>query len=55
MYYFDYCENGVKFLLWGGNLKCVNNGKKIVVIHDKENTTRMAARWFTDALRATDL
>ena len=55
MYYSDYCETGVKCILWHGNLKCVNKKKKNAMIHDKENTTRMAARWFTKVLRATDL
>lgn len=41
------------FLQRRDNLKYINNGKKIVMIHYKENRARMVARWFKDGLRAT--
>jgi len=30
-----------KFLHWRHNLKCINNGKKLVVKHDNENKDRI--------------
>lgn len=41
--------------MWRDNLKCVNNGKKIEAIHDDADRTMMAARWFKDGLKASDL
>jgi len=42
-------------LQWRGNLKCINNGKKIEVMHDKEATPIMAARWWCDSMQGTGL
>jgi hypothetical protein len=42
-------------LQWRGNLKCINNGKKIEAMHDKQTTPIMAARWWRDRLQRTGL
>jgi len=35
--------------------KCINNGKKIEVMHDKQTTPIMAAGWWRDRLQRTGL
>jgi len=42
-------------LQWQNNLKCINNGKKIDVMHDDDTRPIMIARWWRDALGATGL
>jgi len=43
------------FLQWRANLKCINNGKKIDVMHDDDTKPIMEAWWWRDRLGATDL
>jgi hypothetical protein len=43
------------YLQWRGNLKFVNNGKKIEAMHDKDTTPIMAARWWRHRLQGTGL
>ncbi|XP_024630198.1 protein MAIN-LIKE 1-like [Medicago truncatula] len=41
--------------VWRGKLKCISNRKKIEVMHDEENKSIMAGRWWENRLHATDL
>jgi len=43
------------YLKWRGKLECINNEKKIEVMHDKETIPIMAAQWWQDRLQGTDL
>lgn len=43
------------YLQWRGNLKCISNGKKIEVMHDKDTTHIVVARWWRDRMQGTDL
>jgi len=43
------------YLQWRDNLKCINNGKKIEAMHDKQTTHIMAAWLWHDRLQRTGL
>jgi hypothetical protein len=43
------------YLQWSGNLKCVNNRKKIEAMHDKDTIPIMATQWWRHRLQGTSL